>query len=93
MHVNIFQRPNRISNTILRSCRFAFLVGLVRGTVQIGPEDNFQLGWNIFVFGWLVYNMFMIPFRLAFKNQSDLDLSLVLDYFGDVVFLVDMIFR
>ena len=69
------------------------MVGLVRGTVQIGPEDNFQLGWNMFVFGWLVYNMFMIPFRLAFRNQSDLDLSLVLDYFGDVVFLVDMIFR
>ncbi|GMH74967.1 hypothetical protein TL16_g06612 [Triparma laevis f. inornata] len=71
----------------------AFVIGLFRGKVQVGPDDNFQLGWNMFVFGCLVYNMFMIPFRLAFRNKSDLDLSLVMDYVGDFVFLVDMLFR
>ena len=37
----------------------------------------------------LVYNMFIIPFRMAFVNKDELDFSLAVDYLGDIVFMLD----
>ena len=60
-----------------------------RGDAVCSPDSNFQLYWNLFVFFVLSYNLFMVPFRLAFENSDSFNFVLIVDYFGDFVWLLD----
>jgi len=66
----------------------SFFSTLTGATVSF-PESAFQLYWNVFMMTILSYNLFMIPFRLAFYTSNTLGTDIVLDYVGDLVWLFD----
>ena len=79
---------------------------ILKGTVVFHPDGNFQIFWNLAVLLSLIYNVYMVPFRISFLGKSDdvemsgtsgqanaTWLSLLFDYFGDVFFLMDMHLR
>ena len=59
------------------------------------PEGKFIKYWRVLIMAVIVYNMSVIPFRSAFlydKNvYSSVSISwIVLDYLGDLIFLIDL---
>jgi len=58
--------------------------------------SGFLYLWNLVVFVFVLYNVFAIPFRLAFLGDGAgglIFLIYILDYLGDAVFLLDIRLR
>mmetsp|Transcript_18981 Transcript_18981/g.39543 ORF Transcript_18981/g.39543 Transcript_18981/m.39543 type:complete len:2349 (+) Transcript_18981:25-7071(+) len=64
-------------------------ISTFRGDRVCSPESHFQLYWNMFIFTILSYNLFMIPFRLAFVTSDTIQFVVLIDYFGDLMWLLD----
>ena len=55
------------------------------------PNSPYYLLWNCFLFTACVYNVWMIPFRLAFGTSTESSNSLLaLDWIFDIFFILDM---
>ena len=55
------------------------------------PTSPYYLLWNCFLFMACIYNVWMIPFRLAFVASTDSSSSLLaLDWIFDIFFILDM---
>lgn len=58
------------------------------------PHGDFMLAWFGVILTVTLYSMVVVPFRVAFLENHDVSLSWVfLDYFGDLLFFADCVFR
>jgi len=58
------------------------------------PHSYFMQGWFTLILTLTLYSMIVLPFRVAFLENHDISLAwIVFDYFGDLVFFADFIFR
>jgi len=90
------------------SRRFAAAAGAVGQALKgehkmiIHPLSGAASIWRLVVFGFIMFDVFMIPYRIAFSNgphdrsilnPSDFSESLYVDFAGDIIFFIDMILR
>jgi len=70
--------------------------------MTIHPLSGLASMWRLIVFGFIMFDVWAIPYRIAFSNgphdRSILDAkslseSLYFDFAGDVIFFIDMILR
>ena len=52
------------------------------------PDSPMVIAWNLFLLGICLYNVWIIPFRLAFSHARE---SIYIDYSFDALFVLDMI--
>lgn len=57
------------------------------------PNSLFWRVWTTAMVAVILYNIFMLPFRLAFDFHSTNAAYLVLDYVGDTILIIDVILR
>lgn len=56
------------------------------------PNSKFIRSWQVLIVFITIYNAFIIPFRIAFKNKFD-GIWIVLDIIGDVILIIDILIR
>lgn len=62
--------------------------------MYLHPNSDFMQGWLSLVTGLTLYSLVIVPFRVAFLENHDMNWSwLFLDYGGDIVLLADSIIR
>ena len=62
--------------------------------MYLHPNSDFMQGWLSLVTGLTLYSLIIVPFRVAFLENHDMNWSwLFLDYGGDIVLLADSIIR
>ncbi len=58
-------------------------------------DSTFHLTWNAIIFLFILWNAFFIPLRFAFRklwnDQTTLNYLYIVDYLGDLFFLIDII--
>ena len=59
----------------------------------VNPEKAFIKIWYVVVFIFVMYNVIITPFRIAFGGNFKLDATIAFDYIGDVVFFMDVAIR
>jgi hypothetical protein len=57
----------------------------------LSPESQYYALWCAVIIATTLYNGFIVPLRLAFGEQVGLNLTFVVDYVGDFVFLLDIL--
>ena len=90
------------------STRFAAAAGAVGQALKgehkmiIHPLSGAASIWRLVLFGFIMFDVFMIPYRIAFSNgphdrsilnPSEFSESLYIDFAGDIIFFIDMILR
>ena len=71
----------------------SYFLSVLRGKQVVAPDGNMLLVWNLLVNAALLYNVLVIPFRMAFLEGDTLHYTLALDYIGDILFLLDVRLR
>jgi CRP-like cAMP-binding protein len=62
--------------------------------LYIHPHSEFMQGWFGLILGLTLYSMIAVPFRVSFLENHDISRTwVVLDYFGDIIFFADFVFR
>ncbi|KAL7553159.1 hypothetical protein ACHAWF_016401 [Thalassiosira exigua] len=62
--------------------------------LYLEPHSYFMQAWFGLILGVTLYSMIAVPFRVAFLENYDISIPWMLfDYLGDLMFLVDFIFR
>ncbi|NET41573.1 MAG: cyclic nucleotide-binding domain-containing protein [Okeania sp. SIO2B3] len=56
------------------------------------PDSKFIRFWQVLIVSITIYNAFIIPFRIAFKNRFD-GIWIILDIIGDVILIMDIFIR
>ena len=69
--------------------------GAPRGGVVIEPDSPFHIYWDLALIATTVYTCVAVPSRIAYVSfaHQDFDLSLILDYFLEAVFIADMVLK
>lgn len=56
-------------------------------------QEQIQLICKTFLVIFTIYNAIVIPYRIAFAHNTSIDYTFVVDYIGDTLFFIDLIFR
>ncbi|NEN93608.1 MAG: cyclic nucleotide-binding domain-containing protein [Okeania sp. SIO3H1] len=56
------------------------------------PDSKLIRFWQVLIVSITIYNAFIIPFRIAFKNRFD-RIWIILDIIGDVILIIDIFIR
>ena len=77
------------------STPFKRVLNAISGKIVLLPDSNFQLVWNHVVLSCLIYNVVVIPFRMAFSGgkYGNFTGTLAIDYLTDIIFVVDSALR
>jgi len=59
----------------------------------IHPQHASLIVWNAALWVVILYNLIMIAYRTAFDASSGVHAGLVIDYLGDLVFIIDIVLR
>ena len=60
----------------------------------LDPHSYFMQAWFGLILTLTLYSMIVLPFRVAFLENHEISLAwIVFDYFGDVLFFADFVFR
>ena len=62
----------------------------INGTHWQHPESNFRLAWDILVLFVVLFNVFVIPFRLGFSSAAH-PTAFVIDYILDAFLIIDIV--
>lgn len=49
--------------------------------------------WNVFLIFFVLFNLIMVPLRVAFMENHKIEPVIAFDYFGDIFFIFDIIIR
>lgn len=60
-------------------------------TTYLHPDSKWMKIWPFVMLFFLVYNIIVIPFRIAFRDGAGVGSEVVVDYLGDICLLVDLI--
>ena len=62
--------------------------------LYLHPHGDFMQAWFGLILGLTLYSMIVVPFRVSFLENHHISITwLVIDYFGDIVFFADFVFR
>ena len=65
-----------------------------KSAVYIHPHSYFMQAWFGLILNVTMYSMIAVPFRVAFLENHEISISwLLVDYFGDILFFADFVFR
>lgn len=65
-----------------------------KSALYLHPDSYFMQAWFGLILSATLYSMIAVPFRVAFLENHDISMGWTfLDYFGDLLFFADFIFR
>lgn len=62
-------------------------------TFFVSPNTLFGFLWSCIIVLYTIYNIMLVPIRIAFFENCPIRYTLIVDYIGDLVFICDVVLR